>query len=170
MQQEQLSPLPPRPAEEIFAQIIANLVMTAMGRNPHLVPRILLTMDIRLLIARRINHYASRFAAIAARWRAGTLLRAPRDPDGAGEPRPRARSLVPRGPAWVCRYLSYQAAGYGHHLRELIGGNPEIQELLAAAPQLMPGDNYDELCATTRMSGRRGGGGRAKPDQSRLFD
>ena len=35
---------------------------------------------------------------------------------------------------------------------------------------LLPSDNYDERCATTRMSGRRAGGGRAEPDQSQRAD
>ena len=34
----------------------------------------------------------------------------------------------------------------------------------------VPSDNYDERCASTRMSGRRAGGGRAEPDQSQRAD
>jgi hypothetical protein len=139
MQQETL-PQPLRPATELFAELIAILVQTVMGRNPNLLP-MPVSMEMRVLIARRISHYATRFAAIAARWRSGTLrrppVRAPRDPDRpAPEYRPRAKSMIPRGRAWVYRYFSYQAAGYGHHLRELVRTHPEIRELLAAAPQL----------------------------------
>jgi hypothetical protein len=136
---------PPQPAHEIFAEIIANLIVFVWGRNPHLKP-VPLSMEMRGLIHNRIACYARQFAAIAARWRAGTLRRlprrVPRDPDAPAPPiadppaKPRAKHPLPRGRGWLGQLLSWQGAGFGSQLHHLVTTNPEMRELLAAAPQL----------------------------------
>ncbi len=51
------------------------------------------------------------------------------------------------------------------------GTGPTYKNACYVAARLqLPSDNYDERCATTRMSGRRAGGGRAEPDQSQRAD
>ena len=88
-----------------------------------------------ILIWRRLRRMASRFAALNARVRAGTL-RAPRHRTTAPrKPRPpdRLPDRLPQHFAWLIRLVP-EAAACGGQLQALLS-DPEMQTLLAAAPQ-----------------------------------
>jgi hypothetical protein len=143
MQQEQSPPPPPPSGIDRFAELIAGLLLTVWGRNVPITP-ILLPNIIRPILNAYIAGYARRFAAIAARWRAGTLrrppVRAPRAAD-AGPiydcPRkPSVRHDPPHDFGWLARTLKWQGCFFGNSLYDLIRTDPEIRALLEAAPQL----------------------------------
>jgi hypothetical protein len=143
MRQEK--PPPPNPPSGIdrFAELIAGLIRTVWGRNLLAAP-VLLPNIIRPILDAYIAGYARRFAAIAARWRAGTLrrppIRAPRAPDAAPiynqPPTPRPKYDPPHDFGWLAGTLKWQGCFFGNSLYDLIRTDPEIRALLEAAPQL----------------------------------
>jgi hypothetical protein len=89
-----------------------------------------------ILIWTRLRRAAARFAALAARVRAGALPSpAPLRPRAASRPaRPRPPHRLPGGFAWLVR-LAPEAACFGGQLQHLLS-DPEFAALLAAAPQM----------------------------------
>jgi hypothetical protein len=147
-------PPPAAPVEQIVAEIIAAFLRMIAGREPWIKP-VPLTATMRALIGDRVLRHARRFAAIAARWRAGTLRRLPRravrDPDAprpepslqepslqeTGQPRaPRVQNPITRVRGWVGQATGWQGRGYGGQVEYLVRTNPEMRALLEAAPQL----------------------------------
>jgi hypothetical protein len=94
-----------------------------------------------LLICGRLRRITARFAALAARYAAGTLrpLR-PRATEPRTEPpipglhRPPPRDKLPRGYAWLIRLVP-GAANFGTQLQYLLS-QPEMAEMIAAVPQM----------------------------------
>lgn len=88
-----------------------------------------------LLVWKRMGHAITRFAAIAARYHAGTL-RAPPKPAArrasAGPPPP--RDPLPRQAGWLPRRVQ-GCSVYGEYLRRLLE-EPELAAMIEAAPQL----------------------------------
>src|SRR5271165_3569220 len=103
------------------------------------------TMDWPLALAmggwaRRLR---SRFAALYARWKAGTLP-APRtvsreqstgEPDKPRPPGLRAASVLPRAFAWLHRLFPDSAPWCAGTFSAMLCNEPEMREFVAAAPQ-----------------------------------
>jgi hypothetical protein len=125
----------------------------------------LIAPPLMLLIDRRLSRMARIFAATAARFQAGTLRpprpRAPRpEPAPQAPPRPPYERL-PGGFGW----LNTQVPGYAPYVGDMalrLLAEPEMQALLAAAPQL--GRILRPLC---RMSGVRPAPGLIPPPPAR---
>ena len=101
------------------------------------------------LIYTRLRRLATRFAALAAHFRAGTLkpparrgLRPSRPPEAsprpaatAPQPRPRPPSPLPGDFAWLVRLVGIDAAAGASQLQYLLA-EPEMAALIEAAPQM----------------------------------
>ena len=91
-------------------------------------------------IAAYLNSVRNRFAALAAKVRAGTLPepRAPRPlPELSELPAtPRVRAKLPRGFRWLSKLIPRHVSVYGSQLMYALT-DPEVQVLLAAAPGLV---------------------------------
>ena len=124
---------------------------TAEGRIDHILNELIkavwkhgrmLAMPDALLraIAAYLNGVRNRFAALAARVRAGTLPtpRAPRPlPELSELPAtPRTRAKLPRGFRWLSKLIPRHVSVYGSQLMYALT-DPEVQALLAAAPGLV---------------------------------
>jgi hypothetical protein len=122
-----VSPLtPPAPADR-FARLIEGLCQAIAARGAASG----LAVPLMVLIWSRLRRMAARFARLADRVRAGTLpRRAARRSGKSGPPPPR----LPGNFAWLVRLVPQAAAG-GSQLRHLLA-DPEMAELLAAAPQM----------------------------------
>ena len=133
------STAPPTPSDlsDRFAVIIESLYRATLrtSRGPMVSPLI-------LLICARLRRITARFAALAARYAAGTLrpLRTPttepRSP-GLHPPPPRdppPRDPLPRGYAWLIRTVP-GAASYGSQLQYLLS-QPEMAAMIAAVPRM----------------------------------
>ena len=125
-----------------FAQILDGLSQAVAARMSR-PPRLPLTyfrpsnarpiFTLMLLLYTRLRRMSVRFAALAARAKAGTL--GPRPLRPLGPPRPaRGGEHLPRGIGWLIPLLPYRAAGYGGQLNHLLS-RPEMKALLDAAPQ-----------------------------------
>jgi len=87
-----------------------------------------------LLLYRRLGEICRKMERLAARFQAGRLWRrAPRAVSGETR-RAGGVRLWPGRVGWLVRAASYQAAGYGAQLREILQ-QPEMVELLKATPQ-----------------------------------
>ncbi len=86
-----------------------------------------------LLLWNRFSRTAARFAAIAARYRAGTL-RPPPTRRRRMNAAPPPRDPLPRQSGWLVRRLP-ECAAHGEYLRLLLA-EPEMLEMIEAAPQL----------------------------------
>ncbi|HEX3348408.1 MAG TPA: hypothetical protein VHS58_09960 [Acetobacteraceae bacterium] len=123
--------LPPYPPDAIgrFAWIMRAL-RDAVAARHRFIPQALL-----FLIHARLGGIAQRFAATAAKVQAGTL----RPPRPRATPRkPSARQpyeRLPRRFGWLVALVPGDAVGFGLNLVQLLG-EPEMQALLKAAPQL----------------------------------
>jgi len=130
---------PPTPADlsDRFAAILEGLYQATARTVRDPVSGLLI-----LLICGRLRRITARFAALAARYAAGTLrpLRTP-----ATEPRtpslhpppprnPPPRDPLPRGYAWLIRLVP-GAANFGTQLQYLLS-QPEMAEMIAAVPQM----------------------------------
>ena len=125
---------PPTPSDlsDRFAVIIESLYRATMqtSRGPMVAPLI-------LLICARLRRITARFAALAARYAAGTLrpLRTPAtEPRATGPHLPPPRDPLPRGYAWLIRLVP-GAASYGSQLQYLLS-QPEMAALIAAVPRM----------------------------------
>lgn len=100
----------------------------------------LLSQVLVMLLYRRLGGICGQMERLSQRFQAGRLWRpGPRvvSPEtGKAEDRRRAAPVRqwPGGFGWLVRLASYQAAGYGSQLREILG-QPEMVALLVAAPQ-----------------------------------
>ena len=100
------------------------------SRGPMVAPLI-------LLICARLRRITARFAALAARYAAGTLrpLRTPTTEPRTTFPHPPPpRDPLPRGYAWLIRIVP-GAASFGSQLQYLLS-QPEMAALIAAVPQM----------------------------------
>jgi len=88
-----------------------------------------------MLLYRRLGEICGKIERLAARFQAGRLVR--RVPRATASLRHVAKTgarIWPGRFGWLVRRASYQAAGYGAQLRQILG-QPEMVELLKAAPQ-----------------------------------
>lgn len=117
--------------EQTFRAILTTLrglVGTHAQRNPAL-------LALMLLVQTRLSRAMTRFAALVAQWRAGTLPQ-PRA-SRAGQTRTHAPSPhLPAEHGWLVGMVGYQAAGCAGHLQNLLHTD-EMAEFLAAAPQAL---------------------------------
>jgi hypothetical protein len=142
---------PPTPAElsDRFAAVLEGLYRATARTVRDPVSGLLI-----LLICGRLRRITARFAALAARYAAGTLrpLRTPAteprteprtepctEPGAPGPhpPPPRnppPRDKLPRGYAWLIRLVP-GAANFGSQLTYLLS-QPEMAEMIAAVPQM----------------------------------
>ena len=128
---------PPTPSDlsDRFAVIIESLYRATARtvRDPMVAPLI-------LLICARLRRITARFAALAARYAAGTLrpARPPQartaDPDPPPPRDPPPRDKLPRGYAWLIRLVP-GAASYGSQLQYLLS-QPEMAAMIAAVPRM----------------------------------
>ena len=86
-----------------------------------------------LLLHRRLGEVATKIERLMARFRAGRLWRRVGVARGRRVGRTGVR-IWPRRFGWLVRAASFQAAGYGSQLRQILE-QPEMVELLKAAPQ-----------------------------------
>jgi hypothetical protein len=132
---------PPTPADlsDRFAAILEGLYRATARtvRDP-------VSGLVILLICGRLRRITARFAALAARYAAGTLrpLRTPTEPrtepgaePGAHGPHPPPpRDKLPRGYAWLIRLVP-GAANFGTQLQYLLS-QPEMAAMIAEVPQM----------------------------------
>ena len=90
-----------------------------------------------VLIWSRLSRISTRFQALAARIRAGTLRKPPAAHRRAAPPRPAAppKLRLPRGFGWLLPLVPYEAAGFASQIRHLLT-DPEIAALIAATPRM----------------------------------
>ena len=126
----------PLSATDAFALIVERLCQTVAAQSY----RERMAAPLILLIWTRLRRLAARFAALAARVRAGTLrsraparraASRPASPSGLSPPPPR----LPNDFAWLVRLVGREAAGCGSQLQFLLT-DPEFAALIAAAPQM----------------------------------
>ena len=126
---------PPLSATDAFALIMERLYQAVAARSY----RGQMAGPLILLICTRLRRLAARFAALAARVRAGTLRsRAPARRAASRPASPPASPPPPRLPndfAWLVRLVGREAAGCGSQLQFLLT-DPEFAALIAAAPQM----------------------------------
>jgi hypothetical protein len=121
---------------ERFAEMI-RWFQKEMGA--HLVPA-MRTSPLQLLIWNRLTRYYQRFAALHAKWRAGTLPKArlkKTDQRRAGKPstaRTPSALPFPRHFAWLAEICGAPSALLNDNLRKLLV-EPDTKEFLAAVPQ-----------------------------------
>ena len=134
-----MSPAPLPPLAERFARIIAMLV-AMVGARLERPGKPGLAGPLTVAIANRLAGIRNRLARYAARFRAGTL--APPCPRPA-PPRPRRPRgpgrwdhlpRLPRGRMWLVRLVPGIGVGANH--LALLLDEPEMQAMLAAAPQV----------------------------------
>ena len=120
----------------LFGAILANL-----RRNIAPVARQdLARIAIYDLVWLRLNRAANRFAALYAKWKAGTLpqrrmgKRSATHRSATNPPKPPTPNL-PTSRNWLVALLGYHAAGFAHHLDTLLHTHPDVPEFLAACPQ-----------------------------------
>ena len=88
-----------------------------------------------MLLHRRLADITTKFERLALRFQAGLLRRrVPGVRRGVCVVAKRGVRMWPRRFGWLVRAATYQAAGYGAQLREILQ-QPEMVELLKAAPQ-----------------------------------
>lgn len=125
-----MPPLPPPAPADRLAGIIDLLcrsvaAQSAGGR---------LAGPLIILIWSRLRRIAGRFAGLAARFRAGKLVRRAATGRRPARPgRPQGKRPLPQGSAWLVRLVPQAAAG-ASQLRYLLA-EPEMAALIAAAPQ-----------------------------------
>ena len=125
----------PLSATDAFALIMERLCQIVAAQSY----RERMAAPLILLIWTRLRRLAARFAALAARVRAGTLRsRAPARRAASRPASPPASPPPPRLPndfAWLVRLVGWEAAGCGSQLQHLLS-DPEFAALIAAAPQM----------------------------------
>jgi hypothetical protein len=133
--------LPPQPTDpaERFASIIT--AMRKAAADSHVARGV--SGPLILLIWNYLGRLMQKFAAIAAKVRAGALP-APRKPRSraplpVAEPplpaKPRKPSLLPRGPMWMLKLFGWHVGNHACLLETLLK-DPDMAALIAAAPQL----------------------------------
>ncbi len=134
-----MNPGPPPPTSsdlsDRFAAILEGLYQATARTVRDPVSGLLI-----LLICGRLRRITARFAALAARYAAGTLrpLRTPTEPrtePGTPGPHPPPpKDPLPRGYAWLIRLVP-GAANFGTQLQYLLS-QPEMAAMIAAVPQM----------------------------------
>jgi len=95
----------------------------------------LLGQLLMMLLYRRLGEICGKFERLVARFQAKRLWqRAPGVRSGARSVGKTGARIWPGRFGWLVRAASYQAAGYGAQVREVLG-QPEMVELLKASPQ-----------------------------------
>ena len=87
-----------------------------------------------------LHRQAQRFAALVARWQAGTLpaARSPRKrpaPDPTAVRQPRPPGVLPRGANWFRKLFPDTSTPFSGNLYELSEAGVDMRALVAAAPQ-----------------------------------
>lgn len=128
-----IPPPPPRPPAECFATIILWLNRAVAARSF----RNALPGPLIVLIWKRVNRIGLKFAALAARIRAGKFhpRQPPATPPKRDGKRRREKNPLPQGFCWLVKLVP-QAAVYGSQLSYLLA-EPEMAALVAAAPGQM---------------------------------
>ncbi len=129
-------PAPPQTATDRFALILGALcrAVAARGADKRGCGG-LAAGPVLVLLWTRLRRMATRFAALAARVRAGTLPSpAPAGYRAASRPASPPPHRLPRGFGWLIR-LAPEAACHGSQLRHLLS-DPEFSALVSAAPAL----------------------------------
>ncbi len=125
---------PPTPSDlsDRFTAILESLYRATAAAL-----RVPLPGPLILLICARLRRIEARFAALAARYAAGTLrpLRTPTtEPRTTGSHPPPPKDPLPRGYAWLIRLVP-GAANFGTQLQYLLS-QPEMAEMIAAVPRM----------------------------------
>jgi len=117
-----------------FASMI-EWVCKMMGRDSQ---RGALDMTVQMVASMRVQRLGRRFAALVARWQAGTLpivgtlrRRPAREARGA-EPRP--KGLLPCGKNWFRKMFGETAPPFAGNLLNILESEAQMMELAAATP------------------------------------
>ena len=85
----------------------------------------------------RVQRLGRRFAALVARWQAGTLPllgAARRRPAEARTKGPRPKGLLPQGKNWFRKMFGETAPSFAGNLLHILHSEPQMMELVAATP------------------------------------
>jgi hypothetical protein len=91
----------------------------------------------QMLATARVQRMGRRFAALVARWLAGTLPlpgAARKRAAAAAGKGPRPKGLLPSGKNWFRKMFGETAPMFAGNLLEILHGDPQMMELAAATP------------------------------------